>query len=120
MSGYDCSMIYATQIKDILLTEKAREVVHTLINIPHFHYYQELSEIWCLFDDGKFVAWMWLVPSDGPYYNIRMIDTIVRGKGYAERLISEVSIDNPTWALRPVEIVPGARGYWKKLGYEVD
>ena len=120
--GMTATMIYATQLKDIApwKTDVAREVVHTLINIPHFHYYAELSDIWCLFDDEKFVAWMWLVPSDGPHYDIKMIDTLVRGKGYAEKLLVEVMLGHPTWHLRPVDIVPEAIGYWKKLGYEED
>ena len=113
------TMIYAAQVRD-LLTDQAREVITTLMEIPHFHYYPQLSDIWCLFDDGKFVAWMWLVPAEGRFHNIRMIDTLIRGKGYAERLMTEVSVDNQAWDLRPVDIVPSAVDYWKKLGYEVN
>lgn len=82
-------MITVSQFRDLQPT-RARDVLNSLLSIPHFHYLPEISDIWLLFDGEALVAWMWLTKWKDNVWAIRMIDTLVRGHNYAQRLIGEV------------------------------
>lgn len=68
----------------------ARRYLDQLLEVPYFHYLTHLSDIWLLLEDETLLSWMWILPVDGGpegLYGIQMIDTFVRGKNYAQRLI---------------------------------
>ena len=102
----------------------ARRVLHELLEVPHFHYIREISDLWLLFDDQgasdqwPLLAWAWITPWTDEILAIRMIDVPEkhRGHDYALQLITEVG-ELTGKELLPHGVIHSARNYWLKMGW---
>jgi hypothetical protein len=111
--------VYITQFRELSVKD-AEKVLKLLLEVPHFHYLPQISDIWLLYDEcDNYVAWMWVTKWTETVHAIRMIDTFVRGKEYASIMIAEYEQEHHI-TLKPHDVIPSAQDYWIRHDFPID
>lgn len=111
---------FVTEFREVWDQTEIRRVVSLFLEDETFHYFRHLSDMVVVmrtFDEVNYeiVAWAILSRQNNETVLIEMIDTFVRGEGWAEILIREWLDEHPDKNLEPHNIIPSAQAYWQKL-----